>query len=65
MHAAGATPTLGKVDDGTSHLNYLPEEKGGHTATITSHLFGFDWSEHHITVVDTPGDPNFSKQFSL
>ena len=61
LHRAGATSELGKVDDGSSVLNYLPEERTGHhTASITSHIYAFDWSGHHLTLVDTPGDPNFS-----
>ena len=60
LHRAGATGVLGKVDDGSSILNYLPEEKNGHTATITSHLYGFDWSENAMTLIDTPGDPNYA-----
>lgn len=61
LHRAGATSELGKVDQGTSVLNYLPEERTGHhTASITSHVFAFDWQDHHLTLVDTPGDPNFA-----
>lgn len=57
---AGATEELGKVDDGTSQLNFLPEERDGHhIASISSHLWSFDWSGHHCTLVDTPGDPNY------
>lgn len=59
IHCAGVTETAGRVDDDSSILNYLPEEQKGHTASITSHVFGFDHSEHHLTLVDTPGDPNF------
>jgi len=59
LHAAGAVPTLGKVDDGTSVLNYLPEEKDGHIASISAHTYAFDWDGHHLTLVDTPGDKNF------
>jgi len=59
LHRAGVTPTLGRVDAGTSLLNVLPEEKDGHTASITSHVFTFSHAGHHLTLVDTPGDPNF------
>jgi len=59
LHAAGVTPELGKVDDGTSILNYLPEEKDGHIASISAHIYGFDWADNHLTLVDTPGDSNF------
>ena len=59
LHAAGATSELGKVDDGTSVLNYLPEERDGHIASISAHLYAFDWNDNHLTLVDTPGDRNF------
>jgi elongation factor G len=59
LHRAGATPKLGRVDDGSSVLNTLPEERDGHTATISSHIYAFDWNDAHLTLVDTPGDPNF------
>jgi elongation factor G len=60
LFRAGATHALGKVDDGTSVLNFLPEEKDRHTATISSSVYAFDWDGHHATLVDTPGDPNFN-----
>jgi len=59
IHVAGVVDAAGRVDDDSSVLNYLPEEKNGHTASVTSHVFGFDHSDHHLTLVDTPGDPNF------
>jgi elongation factor G len=58
LHSAGATPSLGRVDDGSSPLNYLPEEKERRT-TITSSVFAFDFGAKHVTLVDTPGDSNF------
>ena len=58
LHAAGATPTLGRVDDGSSLLNYLPGEKE-RRHTITSSVFAFDTGARHVTLVDTPGDSNF------
>ncbi|MBW2235061.1 MAG: elongation factor G [Deltaproteobacteria bacterium] len=60
LFRAGATHAQGKVDDGTSVLNFLPEEKDRHTATISSSVYAFDWDGHHATLVDTPGDPNFN-----
>jgi elongation factor G len=59
LHAAGATPTLGRVDDGTSLLDHWPEEKE-RRHTLTSHVFSFDHDGHAISLVDTPGDANFS-----
>jgi elongation factor G len=60
LHGSGATSSAGDVTQGTSVLNYLPEEKqGGHTATVTSSTFRFEHAGLSITLVDTPGDPNF------
>jgi elongation factor G len=58
LHLAGATPTLGRVDDGSSALNHLPEEKERRT-TIASSVYAFDVGSKHVTLVDTPGDSNF------
>ncbi len=60
LHTAGATPKLGVVDEGTSHLDTLPEEKDGHTRhTLSSKVFSFEHEGRPLTLVDTPGDPNF------
>ena len=48
LHAAGATHELGKVDDGTSVLNTLPEEQDGHIASISAHIYSFDWKDNHL-----------------
>jgi elongation factor G len=58
LHAAGATPALGRVDDGSSTLDHWPEEKE-RRHTLSSHVFSFDHAGHAITLVDTPGDANF------
>ena len=58
LHVAGAVPELGSVDAKTSHLDFAPEEKDRHH-TLASAVFGFDFEKHHLTLVDTPGDPNF------
>jgi elongation factor G len=58
LHHAGAVPSLGSVDAKTSHLDHSPEEKDRHH-TLTPAVFGFDVEGHHVTLVDTPGDPNF------
>jgi elongation factor G len=58
LHAAGATRSLGRVDDGSSVLDAWPEEKE-RRHTLTSHVFGFDWQGLQLTLVDTPGDQNF------
>ena len=58
LHVAGERPTLGRVDDGSSVLNFLPEEKERST-TISSSVYAFDTAGRHLTLVDTPGDSNF------
>lgn len=58
LHRAGATAALGSVDRGTSVLSSMPEEKERYH-TLASHFFAFDWRGKHVTLVDTPGDPNF------
>ncbi|HKE12040.1 MAG TPA: elongation factor G [Myxococcota bacterium] len=58
LHRAGVTKELGSVDKGTSVLSPLPEEKERHH-TLSSHFYAFDWQGKHITLIDTPGDPNF------
>jgi elongation factor G len=58
LRAGGAVSELGSVDAKTSHLDASPEEKERHH-TLSSAVFGFDAAGHHLTLVDTPGDPNF------
>ena len=59
LHEAGATPSPGRVDDGTSVLDFQPEERERHASLQTS-VFAYDTRGHHLTLVDTPGDPNFA-----
>jgi elongation factor G len=56
MH--GATDKLGKVDDGSSTLDYENEEKN-RQMSINSHVAFFETKNHFINVVDTPGFLNF------
>jgi elongation factor G len=58
LFRAGATRTLGKVNDGSAALMTLPEEKE-RQASITPSVYAFDGLGKHCTLVDTPGDPNF------
>ncbi len=58
LFRAGAIPRLGKVDDGTAHLDYEPEEQKRHQS-LSLAVGTFEHGEHEITVVDTPGYPDF------
>jgi elongation factor G len=54
----GMTDRLGKVDDGTSNMDFEPEEIKRHI-TISSKLHHCEWLEHSLHIVDTPGYTNF------
>jgi len=60
---AGAVDRLGKVTDGSSNFDFEPEEVK-RSITISSSLFSIEWKKKKITILDTPGDPNFSAEVS-
>ncbi len=55
---AGVTTRLGKVDEGTSVMDYEPEE-AKRRITISTAFNTLPWRKHQLTVIDTPGDFNF------
>ena len=55
---AGRIDRLGRVDDGTSTMDYEPEEIK-RKISITSSLDHCEWNDHFIHIVDTPGYGNF------
>lgn len=50
---------LGMVDEGTSLLDFEPEELK-RKKTLCSSLHHFKWQKCHFNLIDTPGDANFS-----
>jgi elongation factor G len=58
IFGAGATTRLGKVDEGSSVLDFEPEEIK-RKATISSSVYSFTWKKQPFTLIDTPGDFNF------
>ncbi|RLB67700.1 MAG: elongation factor G [Deltaproteobacteria bacterium] len=54
----GMTDRLGKVDDGSSNMDFEPEETK-RKITITSTLHHCEWNSHDLHIVDTPGYTNF------
>lgn len=58
LFCAGENSRLGKVDDGTSILDYEPEELK-RKSTISSSFANFKWKKHIVNLIDTPGDFNF------
>jgi len=55
---AGMIDRLGKVDDGTSTMDFEPEEIK-RKISITSSLDHCEWQDHSIHLVDTPGYGDF------
>ena len=58
LFAAKATTRLGKVDDGSSVLDFEAEEVK-RRISIAAACHHFDWKKHAVHFVDTPGDDNF------
>lgn len=58
MFRAGAIPRMGRVDDGTAHLDYEPEEQK-RRQSLSLAVGTFDHDGHEITLVDTPGYADF------
>ena len=54
----GINTRLGRVDDGSSIMDYEPEEIN-RKISITSSLAHFEWDKHEFHVIDTPGYANF------
>ena len=58
LFTAGTTSRLGKVDDGSSVLDFEPEELK-RKITISSAFHHYTWKKHTVYLADTPGDDNF------
>ncbi|MBW2610516.1 MAG: elongation factor G [Deltaproteobacteria bacterium] len=54
-----ATKRLGRVNDGTSNMDFEPEEIK-RKITISSSFHHCDWKKHYLNIIDTPGDDNFN-----
>ncbi len=55
---SGMIDRLGRVDDGTSSMDFEPEETKRHI-TLNSSLNHCEWNGHSLHIVDTPGYTNF------
>jgi elongation factor G len=58
LYNTGMIDRLGRVDDGTSTMDFEPEEIK-RKISITSALDHCEWNGHSIHIVDTPGYGNF------
>lgn len=58
LFLSGVNTRLGSVDDGTSLMDYEPEEIN-RKGSILSSIANFMWEKHLIYWIDTPGYANF------
>ena len=58
LYSAGKINRLGKVDDGSSVMDYEDEEIS-RKISINSSFHNYSWKKHNIFLIDTPGDDNF------
>ena len=58
LYTAGATPRLGRVDDGTTVTDYDDEEIA-RKHTLSASLAWAEWNKTKINFIDTPGMGNF------
>ncbi|HOX95499.1 MAG TPA: GTP-binding protein, partial [Syntrophales bacterium] len=55
LFVSGKTDRLGRVDDGTSSMDFEPEEQK-RRISISAALNFVEWDKHKINLIDTPGD---------
>lgn len=58
LYNAGATDRLGKITEGSTVMDFDPDEIS-RQKTISSSLGFCEWKKHKILIIDTPGDANF------
>jgi len=58
LFTAGKIDRLGKVDDGSSALDFEDEEVQRNISINTS-FHNYSWKKHDVFLMDTPGDDNF------
>jgi elongation factor G len=59
LYVSGKIDRLGRVDDGTSSMDFEPEEQK-RRISISAALNFVEWEKHKINIIDTPGDANFA-----
>lgn len=61
LYYSGKTHRVGDIDDGTTVLDFLEEERE-RGITITAAAASFDWNGHLIHLIDTPGHIDFTAE---
>ncbi len=59
LFQAGIINRLGAIEEGTTALDYEPEEIK-RRGSVQPGFASFDWQGFHHNLIDIPGDPNFS-----
>jgi elongation factor G len=58
---SGATRSIGNVDDGTTHTDFMEEERQ-RGITIQAAATTFSWKDFMFSLIDTPGHVDFSME---
>ena len=59
LFVSGKTDRPGRVDEGSSCMDFEPEEQKRHIS-ISAATNSIEWEKHKINLLDTPGDSNFA-----
>ncbi|ACL69729.1 translation elongation factor G [Halothermothrix orenii H 168] len=63
LYNSGVIKEPGRVEDGTTHSDYMPEEKK-HQFSVVNSFFSIPWNGNQINWVDTPGYADFRGEVS-
>ncbi|GMV39225.1 MAG: elongation factor G [Myxococcales bacterium] len=59
LFCAGRSHKMGEVHDGQATMDWMPQEQE-RGITITSAVTSFEWADHELHLIDTPGHVDFT-----